>query len=82
MTATGVRGALRPFDQLESVAIRQTHVCEANIELVLAQQGLGAGNVHRGMGPDIHTPQRQAQQFTDIRLIVDNQRKWLAHFWS
>jgi hypothetical protein len=55
------RMVLHPLDELQAVAVGQAHIRETDIELLLAQQGFGAGHVHRRPRPDIHAAQRQRQ---------------------
>ena len=65
---------LHPFDKFQAVTVGQPHIRETDIELVFAQQCLGAGDIDGRLGTDIHAFQRQRQKFTDIGFIVDYQR--------
>ncbi len=50
---------LHPLNELQPIAVGQAHVGQADIEVVLAQQSLGAGYVHRGFCPYVHAAKRE-----------------------
>ena len=64
---------LHPFHEFEAIAIREAHVGQADIEIVLSEQRLGAGNVHCRFRANVHAAERERQQLTNVRLVINNQ---------
>ena len=67
------RITLHPFNEFEAVAVRQAHVGQADIEIVLCEQCLGTGDVLSRLSANIHATQRQRQQFADVGFVIDDQ---------
>jgi hypothetical protein len=65
------RVLLNPFDQLQAIAVGQLHVGQAQIKLLGFEQSLRVGDTVRRSRTEIHALQRNRQQLTKIRLIVD-----------
>jgi hypothetical protein len=67
---------LDPLDDVETVAVRQPHVGEAQIERAAAQlarrRADGVGRRH----VEIHALERDAEQLANIRLVVNDQGAW------
>ena len=70
---------LNVLDQADTVAVRQFHVREAEIGIVLLEGGVGFGEVSRGTGFQAHPAEGDIQQLPDIRLVVDNQYGFCTH---
>ena len=73
---------LDPVDELQSVSVRQAHVRQAQVEAAIAEQRLGTPDVARGLGCDVHAPERQRQELANVGFVVDNQCQGLLHSGS
>ena len=60
-------------NDFQPVAIRQSHVGQAELELAFAKAGPRLGHSAGTGGSEPHARQRQVDQFTDIRLVIDDQ---------
>ena len=68
-------GALRAdiAHQLQSVAVGQPHVGEAQVILTRLQPILGRGHRADGLDREPHADERKLQQLADVGLVVDDQ---------
>ena len=65
------RVGLHPFDEFEAVAVRQPHIRQAEIKLVVCELLLGRPDVGGRLGIDVHTVQSEIQELTNVRLIIN-----------
>ena len=65
--------SLHPVHQVESVAVREAHVGQANIEAVLLEQRFRARDVDSRFAIDVHATEGQRQQFANVRLVIDDE---------
>ncbi len=65
--------ALNPLDELEPVAVGQTHVGEAEVERLLAERLLGGRDVETRARRDIHALERDRQELADVGFVVDDE---------
>jgi hypothetical protein len=59
--------------QLQAIAVRQSHVGEAQGVAVAGQQASGFSHVRGAIHAQPHTLQCEDQQFADIRLVIDDE---------
>ena len=71
----GQRGAvfLYPGDEIETVTIRKSHVCQAQIELLVFQQAARGGDIGRGARVEIHAAKSEAHELQQVWLVIDYQ---------
>jgi hypothetical protein len=55
------------------------HISQAQLELRTAQMALGSGQIWRSHNIKVHAFQRDAQQFTDVGFVIDDERAWVRH---
>ena len=60
-------------DQIDAVSIGQFHVRQTEVIGSLLDCIAGLGQILNGGGLDIHTPEGNLQEFSDIRLVIDDQ---------
>jgi hypothetical protein len=65
---------LHPPDKIKAIAIRQAHVCQAQVKGLRCEQGFGARNILCRFCADIHAPERERQELTDIRFVINDKR--------
>ena len=63
----------------QAIAVRQSHVRQAQIKVVRLQQVQGFAHGFRAAGLQRHAPEGQLQQFENVRLVVDDQHGGLHH---
>ncbi len=70
-------------DQFDAVAVRQTHVGDAQVIGIAGQQFAGFGEVGGGADAQAHAAEGQHQQFADIAFIVDDEgAAGFVHGWE
>ncbi len=52
---------LHPLNEFEPVTVREAHIRQAQVERTGLQKGFRAGDIHRGLGADVHAPEGQRQ---------------------
>ncbi len=61
--------------QLQTVAVWQTHVGQAQVEALRFEQRVCLGHARRGCHRQSHAQQRQLEQFADVGLVIDHQNR-------
>jgi len=65
--------------QVDTVTVRQAHVGQAEVEAMAAEQGTCLLQILCGTAVDLHPLKGQAEQFADVRFVVDDQGKGTGH---
>src|SRR6185437_9525828 len=68
---------LDPGNQIESIAIRQPHVREAQVETLVFQELAGGGEVGGRARLQVHAAEREAHELEQVRLVVHDQHDGL-----
>ncbi len=66
-------------DDLQPFTIRQAHVGQAQVEVLLPEQLQGLGDIGGTAGLDVHPTQGQIQQFENVGLVVNDQGQRFVH---
>ncbi len=74
------RVRLHPLDQFQPVPIRKSHVGQAQVVRACFEQRLGASDVLRRLGLNVHPAESQRQQFANIRFVINDKCAWSGHF--
>ena len=69
-------------NDFEAIAVRQAHVGQAKLEVALGEACPGLGTRTRASGRQPHARQRQVDQLTDIRLVIDDQHAAQCAAWA
>ena len=63
---------LQPFDQLQTLSVGQTHICDQHGELLTPQQGTRLLQIGRAFDHIATALQRDFIQGAQIRLVINN----------
>jgi hypothetical protein len=58
--------------QIETGAIRQPHIGQAQVVVIGFEHFDGGADFHRALGFEPHAQQRELEQFQNIGLVIDD----------
>ena len=71
-----------PLEQVQTIAVRQAHVGQAQVESLGLEQFLGTGHVTGRLRAELHASQRQRDQFDQVGFIINDEYERWRHLDS